>query len=161
MKRWIFLLFLLLATWPMMASATEVEERNKAIAKRVFEEVLAGGNWELGAQFYAPGFVNHRLNRDLSLHEENDRAKAWRQAYPDLKFTLEQVVAEGDLVSVLWMAKGTHTGTFNGNPGTGKLIQIRGITLWRIADGKIKEEWSAIGDYTLLEQVGMLPIPTP
>lgn len=160
MKRWIFPLFLLLATWPTVASATDVEERNKTIAKRVFEEVLAGGNWELGKQFYAPDFVNHRLNRDLSLLEDNDRAKTWRQAFPDLKITLEQVVAEGDLVSVLWMAKGTHTGTVNGNPGTGRQTRIRGITLWRIADGKIKEEWSAVGDFTLLEQIGMLPIPT-
>ena len=160
MKRWMFPLLLLLATSPSVASASDVEERNKALAKRLFEEVLAGGNWELGSQFYAPGFVNHRLNRNISLQENNDAAKAWRQAYPDLKFTLEQVVAEGDLVSVLWMAKGTHTGTLNGNPGNGKQVQIRGITLWRIADGKIKEEWSAIGDYTLLEQIGMLPIPT-
>ena len=159
MRRWIFPLLLLLAV-PAVAGASDVEERNKALAKRVFEEVLAGGNWELGTQFYAPDFVHHRLNRDLSLLENNDRAKTWRQAFPDLKFTLEQVVAEGDLVSILWTAKGTHTGTVNGNPGAGKRTQIRGITLWRIADGKIREEWSAVGDYTLLEQIGLLPIPT-
>ena len=153
MKRMLILLLLL----AVPASATDQEERNKALAKRVFEEVLAGGNWELGAQVYAPDFVNHGLSRDVSLKEDNDAAKGWKQAFPDLRMTVQQVIAEGDLVSVLWVAEGTNTGTGNGLPATGKRGRIRGITNWRIVDGRIKEEWSAFDQLSFMQQLGLLP----
>ena len=153
MKR-ILILLLLLA---VPASATDQEERNKALAKRVFEEVLAGGNWELGAQVYAPDFVNHGLSRDVSLKEDNDAAKGWKQAFPDLRMTVQQVIAEGDLVSVLWVAEGTNTGTGNGLPATGKRGRLSGITNLRIVDGRIKEEWSAFDQLSFMQQLGLLP----
>lgn len=154
MRRWIFPLLLLLAA---PASASDVEERNKALAKRVFEEVLAGGNWELGAQVYAPDFVNRGLSRDASLKEDNDAAKGWQQAFPDLKMDVQQVIAEGDLVSVLWVATGTNTGSGNGLPATGKPARMRGITIWRIVNGRIAEEWSAFDQLSILQQLGLLP----
>jgi steroid delta-isomerase-like uncharacterized protein len=159
MKRGIFplLVFPLLIGLATVASASDIEERNKVIAKRVFEEVLAGGNWELGAQLYAPDFVNHGMTRDVSLKEDNDAAKGWLQAFPDLKMTVQQVIAEDDLVSVVWVAKGTNTGSGNGLPATGKPAQMRGITIWRIVDGKLKEEWSAFDQLTFMQQLGLLP----
>lgn len=140
-----------------VASASDIQERNKALAKRVFEEVLAGGDWELGAQVYAPSFVNHTLTRDASLKEDNDAAKGWRQAFPDVKMTIPLVLADGDLVSVLWIAEGTNSGAGNGLPATGKRIKARGITIWRIVEGKITEEWSAYDQLSLMRQLGLIP----
>lgn len=140
-----------------VASASDIQERNKALAKRVFEEVLAGGDWELGAQVYAPNFVNHGLTRDASLKEDNDAAKGWRQAFPDVKMTIPLVLADGDLVSVLWIAEGTNSGAGNGLPATGKKIKARGITIWRIVEGKITEEWSAFDQLSLMQQLGLIP----
>lgn len=160
MRRRVFYLLLLLAIpaiSPTVASASDVEERNKALAKRVFEEVLAGRNWELGAQVYAPDFVNHGMTRDASLKEDTDTSKGFQQAFPDLKMDVQMVMAEGDLVSVLWVAKGTNTGTGNGLPATGKSAQIRGITIWRIVNGQLKEEWSAFDLLSMMQQLGLLP----
>lgn len=156
MKRWT-LLVLLLALSATAASASDVEERNKELAKRVFEEVLAGGNWELGAQVYAPDFVNHGMTRDASLKEDTDASKGYKQAFPDLKMDVQMVMAEGDLVSVLWVAKGTNTGTGNGLPATGKPVQMRGITIWRIVNGQLKEEWSAFDLLSMMQQLELLP----
>lgn len=139
------------------AQAVDVEERNKAVAREAFEEILSKGRLELVPKLYAADFVNHGLQRDVRLEEDMEFMKGWHQAFPDLVVTVEQVIAEGDLVSVLWVGRGTNTGTGNGLPATGKSIQVRGITNWRIVDGKIREEWSAFDQLSLMTQLGLLP----
>lgn len=132
-------------------------EKNKEIARRVIEEVLGQGNFELAEQLYAKDFVNHGLTRDIGLKEDQDAARGWKQAFPDLKMTADLLIAEGDLVTVVWIARGTNTGTGNGLPATGKSGTMRGITIWRIVDGKIREEWSAFDQLSFLQQLGLLP----
>ena len=63
-------------------------------------------------------------------------------AAPDLVMTVDREIAEADCVSVLWRGTGTNTGSGNGYNATGKRMTIRGITIWRIVDGRIVEEWS-------------------
>jgi steroid delta-isomerase-like uncharacterized protein len=133
------------------------QEKNKAIARRVFTEILSQGKFEVADEIYAKDFVNHGLTRDVGLKEDQDAARGWRDAAPDLVMAVDKLVAEGDLVTVLWTGRGTNTGTGNGFPATGKKIQMRGITIWRIVDGKIKEEWSAFDRLSLLQQAGLLP----
>jgi steroid delta-isomerase-like uncharacterized protein len=67
------------------------------------------------------------------------------------------LIAEGDLVAIYWIARGTNTGTGNGLPATGKKAELAGITIWRIVDGKIKEEWSAFDELSMMQQLGLLP----
>ena len=57
---------------------------------------------------------------------------------------------------VYWVARGTNTGTGNGLPATGKKVEQSGITIWRIVDGKIKEEWSAFDQLSMMKQLGLL-----
>ena len=132
-------------------------ERNKAVARRVFAEIFNQGKFEVASAIYAKDFVNHGLTRDIGLKEDQDAARGWRQAVPDLVMTVEKEVAEGDLVTVLWLGEGTNTGTGNGLPATGKRIRVQGITIWRIVDGKITEEWSAFDQLSMLQQAGLLP----
>jgi steroid delta-isomerase-like uncharacterized protein len=137
--------------------ASPLQEQNKAIAKRAFEELLSRGRFEVAEQLYAKDFVNHGIYRDIALAEDQEALKGWHQAFPDIAIVPEKLIAEGDLVVVYWIARGTNTGTGNGLPATGKKAEQAGITIWRIVDGKIKEEWSAFDQLSMMQQLGLLP----
>jgi len=136
--------------------ASSLQEQNKAIAKRAFEEVLSGGRFELAEQLYAKDFVNHGIHRDATLEEDQAALKGWHQAFSDITIVPEKLIAEGDLVAIYWIARGTNTGTGNGLPATGKKGELAGITIWRIVDGKIREEWSAFDQLAMMQQLGLL-----
>jgi steroid delta-isomerase-like uncharacterized protein len=137
--------------------ASSLQEQNKAIARRAFEEILSRGRFELAEQLYAKDFVNHGIHRDASLGEDQAALKGWHQAFPDVAIVPEKLIAEDDLVTIYWIARGTNTGTGNGLPATGKKAELAGITIWRIVDGKIKEEWSAFDQLSMMQQLGLLP----
>jgi steroid delta-isomerase-like uncharacterized protein len=146
---------LFLVAGPLFASP--LQEQNKAIAKRAFEELLSNGRYELANELYAKDFVNHGIHRNASLEEDQAALKGWHQAFPDLVISPEKLIAEDDLVTIYWIARGTNTGTGNGLPATGKRGELSGITIWRIVDGKIKEEWSAFDELSMMQQLGLLP----
>lgn len=137
--------------------ASSLQEQNKAIARRAFEELLSQGRFELAEQLYARDFVNHGMHRDISLEEDQAALKGWHQAFPDVAIVPKKLIAEADLVTIYWVARGTNTGTGNGLPATGKKAELAGITIWRIVDGKIKEEWSAFDQLSMMQQLGLLP----
>jgi len=155
MKKIMIVTAILLAIGSLLASS--LQEQNKAIARRAFEEILSRGRLELTQQFYAKDFVNHGIHRDASLEEDQAALKGWHQAFSDVAIVPEKLIAEGDLVVVYWIARGTNTGTGNGLPATGKKAELAGITIWRIVDGKIKEEWSAFDQLSMVQQLGLLP----
>ena len=134
-----------------------LQEQNKATAKRAFEEILSHGRYELAEQLYAKDFVNHGLHSNASLEDDQTALKGWRAAFPDVVIVPEKLIAEDDLVTIYWTARGTNTGTGNGLPATGKRAEMAGITIWRIVDGKIKEEWSAFDQLSMMRQLGLLP----
>jgi steroid delta-isomerase-like uncharacterized protein len=137
--------------------ASSLQEENKAIAKRAFEEILGQGHFALAEQLYAKDFVNHGIHRDASLEEDQAALKGWHQAFSDIAIVPAKLIAEGDLVAIYWIAHGTNTGTGNGLPTTGKKAELAGITIWRIVDGKIKDEWSAFDQLSMMQQLGLLP----
>ncbi len=105
---------------------------NKALAKRVLEEAFNAGNLAIMDEILADGFVNY----DAALPEPGvgiDAAKAsvtgYRDAFPDLKITIEEQIAEGDRVVTRWTARGTHQGDLMGIPPTGKQATVTGITI--------------------------------
>jgi steroid delta-isomerase-like uncharacterized protein len=134
-----------------------LQEQNKAIAIRAFEEILSRGRYELAEQLYAKDFINHGLHSNASLEEDQTALKGWHAAFPDVVVIPEKLIAEDDLVTIYWIARGTNTGTGNGLPATGKKAELAGITIWRIVDGKIKEEWSAFDQLSMMKQLGLLP----
>ena len=139
-----------------VAYASSLQEQNKTLAKRAFEELLSKGRFELAEQLYAKDFVNHGIHSNISLEEDQAALKGWHQAFPDLSIAPEKLIADGDLVAVYWIARGTNTGAGNGLPATGKKVEQSGITIWRIVDGKIKEEWSAFDQLSMMQQLGLL-----
>ncbi len=158
--RLLLLLFLALLDAPTPAVASTVaprdstlQERNKAIARRVFDEIFNRGRVEVGDEIYAPDFVNHGLHRDFSLAEDRAAQVSELRAFPDLRISIDRMVAEGDLVTVVWTFRGTHTGFGFGLPPTGARIEVRGITVWRIVDGRIRDEWSSFNTMGAYVQV--------
>jgi steroid delta-isomerase-like uncharacterized protein len=137
--------------------ASPLQEQNKAIARRAFDEILSLGRFELAEQLYAKEFINHGLHSNASLEEDQTALKGWHTAFPDLVVVPEKLIAEDDLVTIYWIARGTNTGTGNGLPATGKKAELTGITIWRIVDGKIKDEWSAFDQLSMMRQFGLIP----
>ena len=153
----LILLALLFAVLPVSAAPQRTLERNKAVARRVFEEIFNQGKFEVADEIYAKDFVNHGVRRDADLKEDQAAARGWKLAFPDLKMTVLKEIAEGDLVTVLYTGTGTNTGEGNGFPATGKKIEGRGITIWRIVNGKITEEWSEFDQLRIMKDLGLLP----
>ncbi len=133
---------------------------NKALSKRILDEAFNAGNLAVMDEILAEGFVNY----DAALPEPGigiDAAKAsvtgYRDAFPDLKITIEEQIAEGDRVVTRWSARGTHQGDLMGIPPTGKQATVTGITIDTIASGRIIEtrtNWDTLG---LLQQLGVVP----
>ncbi|MGO8935168.1 MAG: ester cyclase [Terracidiphilus sp.] len=156
-----FVLILIAPAWiaavPTPASPSQgtlsQQEQNKAVARRVFEEIFNQGKFQVADEIYAPEFVNHGLHRDASLAEDQAAVHFEKQACPDLKITYGPMVAEGDLVSVLWVFRGTNTARVGWLPATGAKIEVKGITIWRITDGRIRDEWTTFNELSVLREV--------
>jgi steroid delta-isomerase-like uncharacterized protein len=141
------------ATARAVPVATSQQEINKAVAGRVFEEIFNQGKFEVANEIYAPDFVNHGQHRNASLQEDQAAVHWEKQALPDLKMTVNLMVAEGDLVTVMWTLRGTNTAAVSPLPATGAKVEVRGITIWRIVDGRIREEWTSFDNLGILRQI--------
>ena len=80
---------------------------------------------------------------------------------PDIRVPIEDIMAEGDKVAVRWMAEGTHQGELLGIPPTGKRIQFSGISIYRLAEGKVAEVWEQIDMLSFMQRLGMVVIAGP
>jgi steroid delta-isomerase-like uncharacterized protein len=134
---------------------------NKTISRRFFEEVWNGGNLDALDDLAAQDCVLH--DRDMGEHRGVDAARefvtAYRKAFPDLRFTIEEQIAEADKVATRWTARGTHRSELMGIPPTEKSVSVSGITIDRIAGGRIAESigsWDALG---MMQQLGILSGP--
>ncbi|WP_194931960.1 ester cyclase [Lysobacter niastensis] len=129
----------------------ESVELNKSITRRVYEEGLNQGRFEVP---YSADFVGHGGRATFTHAHGMAEARGWREAFPDLKITVDKQVAERDLVAVRWTARGTNTGAGNGVPATGRAVQVTGTTLFRVADGRIAEEWTCADSLGVDETTG-------
>jgi steroid delta-isomerase-like uncharacterized protein len=83
----------------------------------------------------------------------------YRTAFPDLRLDIEHLVAEGDTIVVRFTAHGTHRGELLGILPTGKPVTVAAMELFRLADGKIAEQWVTMDVLGLLQQLGAIPGP--
>lgn len=137
-----------------------MSEENKMIARRHVEEVLSQGNLGLIDEIFASDFVGHAASEEkLGPEAMKQFVAGLRRAFPDLRITVEDQIAEGDKVSMRWTALGTHKGEFQGMPPTGKQMTMTAMTLARIANGKIVESWTEKDSLGMLQQIGAIPAP--
>jgi steroid delta-isomerase-like uncharacterized protein len=131
--------------------------KNKEIVRKVFIDIWTQGRFEVANEIYAKDFVNHAVENDISFERDQADIHGWRAAFPDIELSVDKEFAEGDFVTVLWRGRGTNTGTGNGLPATGKKTAGRGISIFRIVDGKIEEEWTEYSQMLILRQLGLYP----
>lgn len=135
-------------------------EENKAIGRRVFEEIWSQGKLELADELLDADFVGHAGPDETRGLEGVKRFMSnFRSAFPDLQVTIEDQIAEGNKVVTRWTARGTHEGEFRGIASTGKQVVITGITIQRIAGGKIVEGWGNWEALGMMQQLGVVPPP--
>ena len=132
-----------------------IEEENRALVRRAYE--LANRR-ELDAFFelLASGYVEHLPTGDKSLEQVKQYAGTILDAFPDIHFTIEDMVAEGDIIAVRVNWKGTHKGVFMDIAPTGNKIDITNANVIKIAGGKWVEFWN-VTDIRLMEQLGVIP----
>jgi steroid delta-isomerase-like uncharacterized protein len=140
---------------------TATETANKAHVRRFFDEVWSTGDITLRDSFLAADYRGHSAGNPESL--DRDGWTAWftgfRAAFPDARFTVEDMVAEGDRVAARLTMRGTHNGPLMGAPATGREVVVTGMSIERIVDGKIVEGWNVNDALGMLGQLGMLPPP--
>jgi steroid delta-isomerase-like uncharacterized protein len=135
-----------------------MSEENKALARRAWE-IVSSGNPDLLEEVYAPDLVWHEPDQDIrGIEEGKQYVSDALRAFPDAQVSVEDMIAEGDKVVSRYTIRGTHQGeTEEFGPPTGEQIELEGITIHRIEDGKIVEEWERYDNLSLLQQLGLAP----
>jgi predicted ester cyclase len=138
-----------------------MSEHNKRLVRRALDEIYANGNLEVADELIHPGFVDHEPAHPEIPTGPKSVKQTVRQlhaAFGDLRFDVEDEIAEGDKVVQLVTMRGRHVGQLIGREATGKEFAVRHIYIWRIADGKIAEHWGSRDDLGLLSQLGLLRV---
>jgi steroid delta-isomerase-like uncharacterized protein len=134
---------------------------NQAIARRVFEEVFNAGNLDLIDTLASPDVVIHYGSAEPTrgLEAYKRAFSASQPIFPDMHFTIEDLIAEGDRVVTRWTMRATHRGEYLGIAATGRQVTETGVSIYRIVDGKVVEGWVSSDDLGVMQQLGALPVP--
>jgi steroid delta-isomerase-like uncharacterized protein len=136
-------------------------EENKALLQRFQDEFINAHDPDAADALCSLDFAIHMGGQPpvVGLAAFKQLAAAYFAAFPDLHETTEDVLAEGDRVARRVRWTGTHQGELMGIPPTGKQVSVSGMRLFRIADGKIAEEWGEDDMLGLMQQLGLIPAP--
>src|SRR6266567_9242245 len=135
-------------------------QENKAVVKRLFEEVWNEGKLAAIEELISPDYVGHDPFTPEGLYGAEGYTQyiaQFRTAFPDVHLTIDTQIGEGDLVATRWSARGTFTGPFKGVTPTYKPGEVTGITITRFAAGKIVEGWMQRDDLHMLQTMGVVP----
>jgi predicted ester cyclase len=118
-------------------------DKNKALYQRFIQEVFNEGKLDNLDQFLAPAYIVHDPPPTARNGAEAVKqiVTAFRTAFPDLSITIDELVAEGDIVCARATSRGTHNGPLFGIAPTGKSITMTGLTMVTIIDGRLTESW--------------------
>lgn len=134
-------------------------EQNKALVRRLFEALNTGLEATTAArpEIFAPDEVSYFAGQpfDYAAHAQFDTMLF--TAFPDIQFTIEDLLADGDTVVARTSAHGTQTGEFQGIPATGAAVTSSAIALYRLAGGKVVEQWLEYDRLGTLQQLGVIP----
>ena len=134
-------------------------EENKALARRVMEEMFNKGNLDVADELLAPGYVDHdpAMPEDVRGPEGfKEYVAAYRSAFSDLHIRIEDQIAEGDKVVTRWTGTGTHDGDLAGIAPTGNRVTLPGMEIVRISDGKLVEGWEGYDSINMMRQLGVM-----
>ena len=137
-------------------------EQNKALVRRMVEEIFNRGNMSLADEFLAPDFVEREeLPPGIPSGREGviQLTAMLHSAFPDFKATIDDIIAEGDKVVIRQTWSGTHKGEFMGVPPTGKSVSFGVLDIIRVAGGKFVEHWGQMDSMGMMQQLGAIPAP--
>jgi steroid delta-isomerase-like uncharacterized protein len=143
-------------------------EANMALVRRGINEILNRGNYNVADELFAPDFLFHTPAQPEPFRGPpgfKQYVAMIRAAFPDIRFTIEDIFAAEEKVVARWSARLTHHGEFFGLPPTRKRATLTGIHVYHCRDGRIVEEWQELSALGLMQQLGALPpvekIPKP
>jgi steroid delta-isomerase-like uncharacterized protein len=131
-------------------------KENKELVHRVYE-LASTGNLEALWELYDTGYIEHTADGDITLAQIKQGTAAFFSAFPDLAFTVEDMVAEGDKVAYRVTVRGTHKGQFMGIAPAGKKIEMKNTCIFRINNGKVAEWWGTLDGLRMMRQLGAIP----
>jgi steroid delta-isomerase-like uncharacterized protein len=131
-------------------------EENKALIRR-YIATWNRGDLEQLAEFWAPSMRHHTRGQTHSVESVKRIVADFAAAFSDLKFHLDDIIAENDRVVTRMTARARHTGPYLGMPPTGKSIQCTLIGVARVQDGKIAEHWGVTDELAIASQLGLVP----
>jgi steroid delta-isomerase-like uncharacterized protein len=130
------------------------------VVSRIWEEIWNKGELEASDEVFSPNYVGHLPMMEVHGPAEFKQLVAtYRAAYPDVHLTVEDIFGFGDRMAVRWVSRGTHLGAMMGVPPSGNRIEIMGISLFRIENGKVAEEWEGFDTLKMMQQIGAIPAP--
>src|SRR5215207_3996021 len=134
-------------------------EENKALARRVLEEMFNKGNLDVADELLAPDYVDHDPAMPEDIHGPEgfkEYVGAYRSAFSDLHVEIEDQIAEGDKVVTRWTGTGTHDGELAGIPPTSNRVRFPGMEIVRISEGKLVEGWEGYDMMNLMRELGVM-----
>lgn len=136
-------------------------DENKATARRFYEQLDSSGAETVPPEV-SPAIIVHQAGAPgpLDLAAFLQFGRAFYHAFPGLRHEIEDQVAEGDRVVTRLTARGTHQHPFQGIPATGRQVAIPAISIQRLADGQIVEQWIELDAMGLMQQLGVMPAPS-
>jgi len=137
-----------------------MSEVNKTIVRSLFEEVWNKGNLSVADELFTPNCEHHDASSpDFGRGPESEKKRAtlYRTAFPDLRLTIEDIIAEGETVIARWSCRGTHKGDLSGIAPTGKQVTISGVSIARFSGSKMAEGWINWDALGLMQQLGVVP----
>ena len=132
-------------------------EDNKELVRRFYDEVWRKGNVDVADDVFARDYVRHDLRATEAApgpEGQKQIARAFRAAFPDLRFDVEIVIAEGEYVAARWTASGTHTGRWGNLDATGRFVTFSAVNIFRFERGRVAEIWNHRDDLGLQDQLG-------
>jgi steroid delta-isomerase-like uncharacterized protein len=133
-------------------------EENRVLVQR-WVDLWNTGNSDAVGEFVTPDYVRHDFNSP-EVHgpdAERQLIEMYRAAFPNLRFTVEHLIAEGDTIAAHLTARGTHRGGLLGIPPTGKRVKLAVLELYRLAEGRIAEQRVVMDALGLMQQLGVIP----
>lgn len=130
---------------------------NKTVVRRIYDEIFSQGNLALADEVFDESAVTHSPDRGAvpGVEAVKRGMLMLREGFPDLQFTIDDLIADEDRVAVRFTAVGTHGGTFAGAPPTQQRITLQGMDIFRLRDGKVAERWTAHDLLGLRRQLGL------
>jgi steroid delta-isomerase-like uncharacterized protein len=135
--------------------SNDIAAANKRLVRRFYKEVYGDWNMSLVNEIVSPQFISHDWPEGSPTGPEGFEAfySAIRNALPDARYAVDDLISEGDKVVVRWRLLGTHLGDFRGIAPTGRPIALNGIAIYRLDCGKLLERWVVTDVHSVLEEI--------